>query len=167
VQARAVRKEKRMISIDIPGCDVLNLEHLVLDFNGTLAVDGRLLNGLAPRIAQLADQLDVHVVTGNTYGDARTQLRACRTEVVCVPPYKQAEAKRDYVVRLGAGRVAAVGNGRNDALMLRQAALGIAVLGTEGLAGDTLEAADIVVRHAVDALGLMLFPKRLVAVLRR
>ncbi|WP_346347138.1 hypothetical protein [Burkholderia cenocepacia] len=51
--------------------------------------------------------------------------------------------------------------------MLEQAALGIAVLGTEGLAADALEAADVVVRHAVDALGLMLFPTRLIASLRR
>lgn len=156
-----------MISIDIPGCHVLNLEHLVLDFNGTLAVDGKLLEGIAPRITQLAERLDVHVVTGNTYGDARMQMRGCRAEVVCLPPAAQAEAKRDYVVRLGAGRVAAIGNGRNDALMLEQAALGIAVLGTEGLAADALEAADVVVRHAVDALGLMLFPTRLIASLRR
>ncbi|MBK1902237.1 MULTISPECIES: HAD family hydrolase [Burkholderia] len=156
-----------MISIDIPGCHVLNLEHLVLDFNGTLAVDGKLLEGIAPRIAQLAERLDVHVVTGNTHGDARMQMRGCRAEVVCLPPAAQAEAKRDYVVRLGAGRVAAIGNGRNDALMLEQAALGIAVLGTEGLAADALEAADVVVRHAVDALGLMLFPTRLIASLRR
>ncbi|WP_346347139.1 hypothetical protein [Burkholderia cenocepacia] len=75
-----------MISIDIPGCHVLNLEHLVLDFNGTLAVDGKLLEGIAPRIAQLAERLDVHVVTGNTHGDARMQMRGCRAEVVCLPP---------------------------------------------------------------------------------
>ncbi|MDR8727309.1 HAD family hydrolase [Burkholderia pseudomultivorans] len=156
-----------MISIDIPGCHVLNLEHLVLDFNGTLAVDGKLLDGIAPRIAQLADKLDIHVMTGNTYGDARTQLRTCRTEVICLPPDGQAEAKRDYVLRIGAEHVAAIGNGRNDALMLEHAALGIAVLGTEGLARETLGAADLVVRHAVDALGLILFPKRLIASLRR
>ncbi|MEK6290565.1 MAG: hypothetical protein V4793_04085 [Paraburkholderia tropica] len=64
-----------MIVIDIPGFRTLNLAHLVLDFNGTLAVDGRLLDGVGPRLAALARELDLHVVTGNTYGDARSSAR--------------------------------------------------------------------------------------------
>ncbi|WP_322028626.1 hypothetical protein [Paraburkholderia sp. J76] len=155
-----------MIVIDIPGFRTLTLEHLVLDFNGTLAVDGRLLDGVESRLAALANELDLHVVTGNTYGDAREHLRDCPVEVVCLSATGQALAKSDYVQRLGPERVAAIGNGRNDALMLEQAALGIAVLGTEGLAVDALNAADVVVRHAVDGLGLLLRPKRLVATLR-
>jgi len=105
-------------------------------------------------------------VTGNTYGDAREHLRGCPAEVVCLPVSGQAQAKREYVQRLGAQHVAAVGNGRNDAPMLERAALGIAVAGTEGLACDALQAADVVVHHAVDALGLLLHPKRLIATLR-
>lgn len=155
-----------MIVIDIAGFRTLQLEHLVLDFNGTLAVDGRLLDGVEPRLAALANELELHVVTGNTYGDAREHLRDCPVEVVCVPTAGQALAKGEYVRHLGPDRVVAIGNGRNDALMLEQAALGIVVLGTEGLATDALEAADIVVRHAVDGLGLLLRPKRLIATLR-
>lgn len=155
-----------MIVIDIAGFRTLRLEHLVLDFNGTLAVDGRLLDGVEPRMAALANELELHVVTGNTYGDAREHLRDCPVEVVCVPAAGQALAKSEYVRRLGPDRVVAIGNGRNDALMLEQAALGIVVLGTEGLATDALEAADVVVRHAVDGLGLLLRPKRLIATLR-
>jgi soluble P-type ATPase len=155
-----------MISIDIPGLRTLKLAHLVLDFNGTLAVDGVLLDGVAPRMSALADELDLHVVTGNTYGNAREQLSGCAAEVVCLPATGQAQAKLDYVRRLGPVHVVAVGNGRNDVLMLEQAALAIAVLGTEGLSTEALEVADIVVRHAVDALGLLLRPKRLVASLR-
>ncbi|MEK6383295.1 HAD family hydrolase [Paraburkholderia tropica] len=155
-----------MIVIDIPGFRTLNLAHLVLDFNGTLAVDGRLLDGVGPRLAALARELDLHVVTGNTYGDARDHLRDFPVEVICLPAAGQALAKSEYVRRLGPERVAAIGNGRNDALMLEQAALAIVVLGTEGLASDALEAADVVVRHAVDGLGLLLRPRRLIATLR-
>ena len=155
-----------MIILDIPGFRTLNLEHLVLDFNGTLAVDGRLLEGIETRLAALANELDLHVVTGNTYGDARDHLRNCPVEIICLPVADQALAKGDYVRRLGPDRVAAIGNGRNDAVMLEQAALGIVVLGTEGLATDALDVADVVVRHAVDGLGLLLRPKRLIATLR-
>ncbi|MDR8394794.1 MAG: hypothetical protein RXS25_22475 [Paraburkholderia sp.] len=155
-----------MISIEIPGYHTLNLRHLVLDYNGTLAVDGRLLDGVEAQLIALIRTVDLHIVTGNTYGDAREHLRGCPAEVVCLPASGQAQAKREYVLRLGAQQVVAVGNGRNDALMLGQAALGIAVVGTEGLAGDALQAADVVVHHAVDALGLLLHPKRLIATLR-
>ncbi|WP_322054947.1 HAD family hydrolase [Paraburkholderia bannensis] len=155
-----------MIEIDIPGFRTLNLEHLVLDFNGTLAVDGRLLDGVAQGLCEIANELHLHVVTGNTYGDAREHLRGLPVEVICLQAEGQAIAKSAYVRMLGKNRVAAVGNGRNDAPMLEQAALGIAILGTEGLATDTLNAADVTVRHAVDAMGLLLHPKRLIATLR-
>ena len=35
-----------MIEIDVPGFGALRLEHLVLDYNGTLACDGMLLEGV-------------------------------------------------------------------------------------------------------------------------
>ena len=155
-----------MIVIDIPGFRTLNLKHLVVDYNGTLAVDGRLLDGVESRLAALANELDLHVVTGNTYGDARDHLRGCPVEVVCLPFAGQALAKSEYVRRLDADRVAAIGNGRNDTLMLEHAALSIVVLGTEGVATTALEVADVVVRHVVDGLGLLLRPKRLISTLR-
>jgi Soluble P-type ATPase len=155
-----------VITIDIPGYRALALAHLVVDYNGTLAVDGRLLDGTRERLAALARELTVHIVTGNTYGNASEHLAGCDAEVVCLPSVHQAEAKRRYVERLGMGQTAAIGNGRNDAAMLEVAALAIAVLGTEGLAVEALTHADIVVRHAVDALGLLLKPKRLIASLR-
>lgn len=155
-----------MLAIDIPGFCQLRLNHLVLDFNGTLAVDGRLLSGIGSRLVALANDLHLHVVTGNTHGDARERLRGCPVELVCLPSFGQAQAKSDYVASLGAQTVAAIGNGRNDALMLEQAVLGIAVLGTEGLAGDALKPATVVVRHSIDGLDLLLYPNRLIATLR-
>ena len=74
--------------------------------------------------------------------------------------------KADFVQALGASQVVAMGNGANDAAMLRAARLGIAVLGDEGLAPDALAAATIVVRHAHDGLDLLRFPTRLSASLR-
>ncbi len=34
-----------MLRIDIPGYKIIKAEHLVLDFNGTMAIDGRLIDG--------------------------------------------------------------------------------------------------------------------------
>jgi soluble P-type ATPase len=75
--------------------------------------------------------------------------------------------KREFIKRLGSEKCVAIGNGANDTLMLREAVLGICVLGTEGTAISAMLSADIVVRDIKDALDLFLLPKRLVATLRR
>jgi soluble P-type ATPase len=51
--------------------------------------------------------------------------------------------------------------------MLEAAALGIAVLGDEGLATEALQAADVVAGSIVQALDLLIRPARLVATHRR
>lgn len=155
-----------MLKLDIPGFGNLAIAHLVLDYNGTLAVDGHVLEGVREELDILAGLIDIHVVTGNTHGDAQSRLAGWKIELTCLLPLGQAQAKTLYVEKLGASRTIAIGNGRNDAPMLKAAAVGIAVLGSEGLAVDAVKDADIVVRHPVDALGLLLHPTRLIATLR-
>lgn len=156
-----------MISVDIPGFGPLRIAHLVLDFNGTLAVDGRLRPGVKRRVARLSRQLRVHVLTADTFGRARAELRGMRCEIVILGSRRQDRAKAAYVRRLGAARTASIGNGRNDRLMLRAGALGIAVVQREGAASEALLAADLVVADVRDALDLFLELLRLVATLRR
>lgn len=155
-----------MLTINIPGFKILALKHLVLDFNGTLACGGEVLPGVAERLAALAGRLAIHVVTGNTFGNAASALEGWPCQLEMLPGEGLSEAKRDYVERLGAEKVAAVGNGRNDRLMLGVAALGIAVVQGEGAAAETLASAHLVVPGIAEALDLLLFPKRLVATLR-
>ena len=155
-----------MIKIDVPGAGPLQLEHLVLDFNGTLAVDGELLPGVAERLTTLAARLSVHVMTADTHGTAARALGRLPCSLAVAPPSGQAEAKRGFVESLGAERVVAIGNGRNDRLMLKAARLGIAVVQAEGASAEALAAADLVVPTIADALDLLAHPLRLVATLR-
>lgn len=155
-----------MVEVSLPGSATLRLEHLVLDFNGTLACDGVLMAGVADRVGRLADLLRIHVLTGDTFGTARTALAGLPCVVHVLQSTAQAEAKRDYVAKLDARAVACVGNGRNDRLMVAAAALAIAVLQSEGAASETLAAADVVAPHIRDALDLLLHPMRLTATLR-
>ena len=152
-----------MLEISIPGYKMLSLYHLVMDYNGTLAVDGTLLYGVRPRLLSLADQLQLHVVTADTFGMARSQLENLPSELAILPAAEQAKAKLAYIQRLG---VAAIGNGRNDCLMLQEAALGIAVIQGEGAARETCFSAQVLAPDILAALGLLLFPKRLIATLR-
>lgn len=155
-----------MIRVDIPGRGILELEHLVLDLNGTIALDGEVLAGVPERLVALLEKLRIHLVTADTQGRAAVITEQLGIELVLVTPGDEAEQKRALVERLGAERVLAIGNGANDAGMLRAAALGIAVMGTEGLAVEALQAADVVATIQ-DALDLLLHPRRLVATLRR
>lgn len=142
------------------------LHHLVLDFNGTLACDGRLLDGVAQRLAALATSLDIHVVTGDTFGQARQALAGLPCRVHVLAAERQSEAKQAYVQALGAASTACIGNGRNDLLMMQAAAVGIAVIQAEGASGPTVAAARVVCTSVLEALDLLLHPLRLTATLR-
>ena len=156
-----------MLTLSIPGFQVLELEHLVCDYNGTLARDGRLIEGVKDRLDRLAASLSLHVVTADTFGLARAALAGMDLRLTVLPPSGQDLAKAEYVKSIGAMRAVAIGNGRNDRDMLAMAALSIAVVGPEGAAPDTLTAADVVAPDILGALDLLVNPQRLVATLRR
>lgn len=156
-----------MITIAIPGRTTLALEHLVTDFNGTIAEEGRLLDGVDRRLVALAELLHVTVLTADTFGRARNELADLPVEIVVLSAGGEDAAKAAFVADRRSSSVVALGNGFNDRLMLKEAALGLAVLGTEGTAEAALEAADVIFRDARDALDSLLNPPRLVATLRR
>jgi soluble P-type ATPase len=155
-----------VLELTVPGRLPLTLSHLVLDYNGTLATDGRLHLGVAERLVALSGRIDLHVITADTFGLAAVELGSLPVTLQVIGAGNQANDKLALVTSLGAGGVMAVGNGANDEHMLKAAALGICVLGAEGAATPTLLASDIVVRSAVDALDLLLHPGRLAATLR-
>lgn len=155
-----------MLEIDIPGYRTLKLAHLVLDMNGTVACDGKILRGVAERIEALAALLSIHVLTADTFGGAADEFRGLPCRVKIVAQNDQTEAKRDYVFQLGSEESVCIGNGRNDTLMLQDAALGIAVVQQECAAAEALAAADLVAPGITHALDLLLHTKRLMATLR-
>jgi len=86
---------------------------------------------------------------------------------VRIQPGEEARQKAEYVLRLGAESVVALGHGANDAAMLKEARLGICVFSPEGVAVETLQAADLVMPDINSALDLLEKPLRIVASLRR
>lgn len=156
-----------MIELNIPGQPPLQIEHLVTDVNGTIALDGRLFEGLARTLNRLRDRLDIHLLTANTHGNQDLIDRQIGFSAVRIRPGDEARQKADYVRNLGPERTAAIGQGANDSLMLKTAAIGICVLSTEGVAVETLLAADMVVPDIQSALALFDKPTRLVATLRK
>lgn len=155
-----------MITIQIPGFRKLELHHLVMDYNGTLAIDGQLIEGVAERIETLSTQIQIHVITADTFGRVSEQLRGFPLQIAVLVGPDQARQKYDYVAALGSEQTIAIGNGRNDRAMLKLSALGVVTIQREGAAMETIQAADIVVCDINQALDLLLNPLRLVASLR-
>jgi P-type E1-E2 ATPase len=155
-----------MLELDIPGFDQLQIEHLVMDFNGTLAMDGYLQLGVSEDLKCLAKSFYLHVVTADTNGRAAEQLGGLPVELKVIPTEAQAETKLEYIRELGERKVIAIGNGRNDRLMLKSAGLGIAVIQKEGAAASAILNADIVAPSISDALDLIKHPRRLISTLR-
>jgi len=156
-----------MIDVTIPGVGRLSFSSLVCDFNGTLAVDGRVVDGVSERLHTLSQKLAIYVMTADTHGTARQILAGLPCTVRVIPRENEDAAKWKFVEEIGAATTVAVGNGMNDCFMLKGAALGIAVLGGEGTAVTALTAADIVVFSITDAFDLLITPLRLIATLRR
>jgi soluble P-type ATPase len=157
-----------MIEVEIPGWHVLRLQHLVLDVNGTIALDGVLLPTVEERIAILRSPLNIHLISADTHGGLNGIASQLSVHAIRVRQGEsEAEQKALFLRKLGTESVVAVGNGANGVAMLKEAALSIAVVGQEGLATEALEAADVVVLSIEDGLDLLVNPRRLVASLRR
>ena len=156
-----------MIELTIPGRGPVRIQYLVTDVNGTLAIDGQLIDGLAKRIAQLRDRITVQMITADTHGCQSAIDRQLALTAVRLQPGNEAGQKAEYVRSLGADTVAAIGQGANDAAMLKEATLGICIMSREGAAVETLLAADIVVPDIFTALDLLDQPLRILATLRK
>ena len=155
-----------MIEIDIPGFGRLRLERLILDYNGTIAVDGQPVQGVKERLIALARHVEIHVLTADTFGGAEKKLSDIPCKIHVLPVEAQDKGKMEYVDRLGADRAVCIGNGRNDVMMLKKAALGIAVVQDEGAAASAILSADVVATDILSALDLLTNHMRLTATLR-
>lgn len=159
------------ILIDIPGFGRRRIEAVVSDYTGTQSCGGRLAEGVRERLKELARRVEVYILTADTFGTAREELNGLPVHLEVLQQERQDVQKQEYVrQRLDPSRVAALGNGNNDRLLLeavKQAGgLAIAVDGGEGCAIQALLNADLLIRGAANALDLLLEPNRTKATLR-
>ena len=155
-----------MLVVDIPGRERVEIDHLVLDYNGTIALDGDLIPDVPEMMEELSTHLTVHILTADTHGTVREKLKGLPCLLHVISPGHQNRAKLGYIQNIGCGRVAAIGNGENDALMLKEAVVGIGILQAEGVSTAALQATAVVCTSIRDALNLFIKPARLKATLR-
>jgi len=154
-----------MLQIKIPGRKDMQISHVVFDYNGTIALDGRLLEDLASRFSKLKEYVQIYVITADTHGTARAECEVLKVQVVTFAVDGAAFFKEKFVRGLDGG-VACIGNGFNDIQMFNAADLSIAVLGEEGCYPGLLNCADVLVKDIFNAIDLLLKKDRLRATLR-
>jgi soluble P-type ATPase len=156
-----------VIDMEIPGRESYRIGHLVLDLNGTISLDGEIIGGVTERLEGLRHQLDITVVTADTNRNAESLLAGLPVRIHTIGEKQENEQKLAVVLEKGKEHTVSIGNGCNDVSMLRESAIGICVLGREGVSSEALMASDMVVPTINDALDLLLKPHRLRATLRR
>lgn len=144
----------------------MEASHLVLDYNGTLAIDGTMIPGVKELLNSLGTVLEIHIITADTFGSIAGNIADIRCTLDIIARDSQQEQKSEFIESLGKNSVIAIGNGVNDALMLKKAALSIAVIQKEGASPKTIENADVICTSILDALELLKNPLRLNATLR-
>ncbi|MBA4416655.1 MAG: ATPase P [Syntrophus sp. (in: bacteria)] len=155
-----------MISVSIPGWGDLDIEYLVVDYNGTCAFDGKLKEGVKEIMEKISRHIKVFIITADSYGNIDNEGNTIGFSIIKVNKDQSGKDKARVIRELGPEKVVAIGNGANDATMLKEAALGIGVIGGEGCSAILMKEADLVVNNIVDALGVILHPERLLATLR-
>ncbi len=155
------------MTLEIPAYKTLNIQNIVFDYNGTLAIGGAVEDEVRVLLHQISRQFDVYVITADTFGTVKEQLKEFKLEVIVLSSNDHTKEKAEFIKSIGAQNTIAFGNGNNDKAMLQAASVGIAVIGDEGCSIEAMMAADMTVRNIINGMEIMLDPNRLKASLRR
>lgn len=155
-----------MIHISIPSYKDIKIKSVVFDYNGTLATDGIVDIDIKNKLKVLQKKVDVYVLTADTYGNVAKNLADTKLKVHIISKENGTDDKANFVRKLGSSTCIAVGNGNNDSLMIKEAEIGICIIGDEGCSTKALFNSQIVFKSINDCLELLLNTNRLIATLR-
>ncbi len=160
LQHLLVIKGNEMLTIQRPGKESLDIDFILIDFEGTLATNYRVHPKAKDKINLLSKRTKIYIMTTGNKEDVEQVLKRVKAEVIYFNPGEVSKGKLELLERLGKDRIVAIGNGVDDGPILEAAGLGIAVIAREGATRDALEKADVVVTNILDALDLLLKPLR-------
>ncbi len=156
-----------MRTFSVPDLSEFNIENLVLDYNGTFAYKGESNGKVLHLLKEISKNLKIYIVTANTFGKINHFKDQLPVEIHIFPPENQVKLKADFIKIIGEEKTIAIGNGSNDARMLKEAAIGIAVIENKIASFKAIENANIVRKSIIDALYLILNPDLIFATLRQ
>lgn len=155
-----------MILYEIPGREDITIENLVFDYNGTIAVDGKLIDGVSHLINSISEYVNIYILTADTYGTVEKECSSIDAKVLTFPKENAGESKREIVRELGGKNTVCIGNGYNDIAMFEESILSIAIIEGEGASTNLLAKADIVTRSIIDGINIILNKNMVKATLR-
>ena len=156
-----------MISIQRPGMENLDIHFVLIDFEGTLAMDGRVHPKAKDKVNLLSKRATVYILTKGNREKVDETLRKMKAEILYVTEGDSSQQKLSLLQRLGPHQTAVIGNGFDDVQIMEQAGLGMCVIGKEGSSPEAVAKADLVVTSVLDALDFLLKPLRQGATLGR
>jgi soluble P-type ATPase len=149
-----------MIILQRPGRNPLEIEFLLLNFEGTLATDRRVHPKAKDKLNLLSKRTKIYILAKGEQEAIREILRKVIAEVAFFIEGEASQGKLDLLRQLGAANTVAIGNGLDDAAMIEEAGLGICVIGKEGGSAEAIKKADVVFTDILDALDFLLKPLR-------
>ncbi len=149
-----------MIIIQRPGQEPLEIEFILIDFEGTLAQDRRVHPKVKDKLNLLSKRTKIYIATQGNHEVVSEVLKKAKAEVIHLIEGGASQGKLDLIRRLGAFRTVVIGNGFDDLLMMEEAALAICVIGKEGASAEAVAKADVVVTDILHALDFLLKPLR-------
>ena len=156
-----------MIEITIPGKGNYTIKNVVVDLNGTIAVDGKIIQSVKEKVTVLSQELNIFLVTADTNKNAERLISDLPVTLYKIKEGEENNQKLQVVLKKGKDNTVSIGNGCNDISMLKESAIGICIVGGEGASTEAMMASDLAVSNINDALDLLLKPHRLKATLRR
>ncbi|EHP83844.1 HAD family hydrolase [Methanotorris formicicus] len=146
---------------------------IIFDLNGTIATDGIIKDSTKEKIKELRKSHEIFILSADTFGTLKDIEMELDIKGIKVDKEKYGNEKIAKLKILETlknenpnKKIIAFGNGANDELLLKNADLGICVIGDEGVWTKTLLNSDIVVKDIDDGLDLILKRKRLEATIR-
>jgi soluble P-type ATPase len=149
-----------MITIQRPGQDNFEIDFILIDFEGTLALDRRVHPKAKDKINLLSKRTKIYILTKEEKECVEEALKKVKSELIYLSEENSSRQKLDWLHQLGATRTVAIGNGIDDIPMIEEAGLGICVLSKEGTSSETMKKADVVFMNILDALDFLLKPIR-------
>lgn len=149
-----------MILLQRPGQNPLEIEFILLNFEGTLATDRRVHPKAKDKLNLLAKRIKIYILAKGDQAAIGEILGKVKAEVIYLTEGEVSQGKLDLLRQVGAPRTVAIGNGVDDAAIIEEAGLGICILGKEGTSAEAIKKADVVFTDILDALDFLLKPLR-------
>ena len=149
-----------MITIQRPGKGPLEVDFILIDFEGTLVTDRRVHPKAKDKINLLSKRTKIYILTKGERATVEEALRKVKAEICYFTEGETTQGKLALLRQLGGIRTAAIGNGVDDTLMIEEAGFGICVISKEGTSVEAMKKADVVVPNVLDGLDFLLKPLR-------